>query len=236
MATLSQAAIDAALTQNWDQAITINENIIKENEKDIEALARLAYACIQLGKFEKAKKIYRKILSLDKYNLIAQKNLDKISYLIQCKIKITPHLRPFVSPSLFIEEPGQTKTVSLTNTAPLKIISNLSIGDPVILNPKKHSVEVRTPDKVYLGALPDDVAFRLIRFIKAGNTYQALIKNIAKNCLTVYIRELTRGKRLKNQPTFFMTNRDFTVSTPREMKRSLVAEDEDDKEQDYLEE
>src|SRR3989344_4812814 len=78
MVTTIQAAIDSALAQNWLTAIKLNKELIKNNKDDIDSLARLAYALTQINDIEKAKKIYKKILSLDKYNSLAQKNLDKI--------------------------------------------------------------------------------------------------------------------------------------------------------------
>lgn len=222
-------AIQAALSNNWDKAIEINKSILKENPEDINSMNRLAFALIQMQKIDEAKKIYKKILIIDKYNSIAQKNLDKISSLSKNKKKaFAKNKICTLSPSLFIEEPGKTKTVTLTNIAPSAVLININIGDEVTLNPKKHSLEVRSCNKVYLGALPDDIAFRLLRLIKATNSYQVNVKNISKNSISVFIRELKRGKRFATQPSFItlLTDRSHIYSLHQE-KISGEEEDED---------
>ena len=226
MAVNSKAAIDAALAQNWEEAVKINKEILKKNKNDLDALSRLAFVYIQTCEFERAKKLYKKILSLDKFNNLALKNLGKIDSLHGSPKKLS-HQR--VSPGLFIEEPGKTKIVQLRNLAPGKIISRLNIGDTVTLHPKKHSVEIRGENKEYYGALPDDIAFRLIKFITAGNTYMACIKNIQKNSVSVFIREITRGKKLAHQPTFSsVAKKDYTPSIHRGLKKIVVTDNNQD--------
>lgn len=219
MDTNPQSAIDAALFQNWDLAIKINKKLLKDNKKDVEILCRLAYAYTQVGQIDKAKRIYRKILTIDKFNTIAQKNYNKIGSFSNSKRKVQDDIREKVNPSLFIEEPGKTKTVQLIHLAPSSTINKLCIGDTVYLHSKKHSIEIRKADKTYLGALPDDIAFRLIKFIEAGNTYMACIKNIQQKSVTVFIREISRGKKLPYQPTFLPGSMpQYTTSLPREVK------------------
>lgn len=217
MPNLQQNAINCALTHDWKQAIENNKAIIEENSTDIDALKRLAYAYSKLNKIEKAKKIYRQILNLDKYNLIAQKNLEKIKSLPKAfkensLSSITPNL---ISAGQFIEEPGKTKVVILTNIAPVSTLSRLHIGDTVYLHPKKHSVEIRSFNKTYIGAIADDISYRLLMFIQAGNEYNVCIKNIHSKGISVFIKEIKRGKKLINQPTFMAVHEYYATSTPR---------------------
>lgn len=205
MADLSQVAIQSALAQDWDQAIEINKMILEQNASDSEAQCRLAYAYSQRGNVEEAKKIYRKILANDRYHPIAKKNLDRINAVAKSGVPSVEPTRPRISPQLFLEEPGKTKTVTLRNVAPVQKLATMHIGDMVMLFAKNHSVEVRDHNKVYLGALPDDIAFRMIRFLKAGNDYQVCIKNIHKNSVSVFIRETRRSKRTMMQTTFALT-------------------------------
>lgn len=235
MLDLPRIAIDAALSQDWEKAISTNSEILKVKEADIEALSRLAYAYLKMNKIDKAKKIYHSILSIDKYNFVAQKNLDKINSPPKNKNFTASKTNTQLSPHLFIEEPGKTKTVTLTNIAPISTLSKLSIGDTVILYPKKHSIEIRDSGKTYLGALPDDIAFRLLKFLKAGNLYHVLVKNIAKNSISVYVRELARGKRFRFQPTFLPTLNEYTPGTSRVVKRALKEEGEPETVQDVEE-
>jgi tetratricopeptide (TPR) repeat protein len=224
----SSFAIRAALSHDWEKAIALNQEILKENKHDINALCRLAYAYLQTGKHPEAKSLYNKILSLDRYNRIAQKNLDRIKSFPKNFKKVNKTVSQCLtplSPSLFIEEPGRTKAVSLINLAPSSILSHLNVGEEVVLCAKKHSIEVRNSKKNYLGALPDDIAFRLIRFLKAGNTYHVFIKGATKNSICIFIREIKRGKRLIHQPSFIAPFVESTHSAFKDIKNKLVKSD-----------
>lgn len=201
--TNSTKAVAAALSQNWKEAISINQEILKEESGNFEALCRLAYAYMRSGELSKAKKSYEQVLSLDKYNQIAQKNLKKLSNLK--KDDILAESEKVVSPLMFLEEPGKTKTFECTKLAPNQTLSVLSSGEEVYLKQKNHCIEIRSASNTYLAALPDDTSFKLARLIEAGNTYQVIIKTIDKNSLKVLIRELSRGAKFANQPSFTST-------------------------------
>lgn len=222
-------AIHAALSQNWDDAVNQNLMILSVDPNDLEALNRLAYAYIQLGSFTRARSICRKVLALDRYNAIASKNLQKIKLHTPTKAALVK-----ISPSLFLEEPGRTKMVSLINVAPSRTLYSLSIGEPVVFIIKRHTLEVRSAKKVYLGVLPDDLGFRLRRLILSGNRYEVFVKSIGKNSLSIFIKEIKRSKRFKNQPTF-PANGDMPIysfvrrdlSVDEELSTGETGEDED---------
>lgn len=197
---LPEQAVAAALSQNWKEAIRINLAIIKESKTDIETLCRLGYAYLKSGHFKEAKKTYEKVLALDQYNQIAEKNLKKLTTLKKKNLEIDS--MSAISPMMFLEEPGITKVVECIHVAPPQTLSTLSPGQDVILKAKNHCVEIRTAQNTYLGALPDDISFRLIKLLSAGNTYRAIVKSVEKNNLKVLIRETARGKRFADQPTF----------------------------------
>lgn len=232
MSDLLQTAISAALSCDWQKAIAINLSLLEENKDDINTLNRLAHAYVQIGKISQAKKIYKKILTLDKYNIIAAKNMEKIITMPKSAKGNQGRQKPgfSLSPSLFIEEPGKTKTVSLKNTAPATILSHLNTGDPVVLYAKKHSIDVRTLNKVYLGALPDDFAFRFLRFLKAGYEYDTFIKSVSKKAVSIFIREQKRAKRFKSQPTFLAVSPQVAKNKSSEHKTVEGNEGEEESE------
>lgn len=198
-------AIHSALSENWDEAVKLNLEILSKSPEDIEALNRLGFAYLRCGNIKKAREAYEKVISLDHYNAIALKNLQKAkvqggSKTIRGSSKSSG--TKVVSPAFFLEEPGKTKIVTLVNVAPSRILFSLSIGESVSLVSKKHTVELRGRKGVYLGALPDDLGFRLRRLILSGNRYIAYVKSVGKNSLTIFIKEVKRGRRFKNQPTF----------------------------------
>lgn len=195
-----QSAIEAALHHHWAEAISINTELLKSDKTNTNILNRLGFAYLQTGNLEQAKRIFQKAIALDEYNLIAIKNVKKLSTLRQKDIVNSPN--QYITPMLFLEEPGKTKIVECVNAATIQTLSSLSPGQVVMLKARNHVVEVRTEQNVYLGALPDDVSFRLIKYLSGGNVYQVLVKSIGKNTVTVFIREQSRGKRFIHQPTF----------------------------------
>lgn len=196
-------AIHAALAQDWKQAVTINTAMLKTNKDDIETLCRLGFAYLKTGQLAQAKRIYQKVLTLDKYNQIATKNLKKLTTLK--KKDVTSEQQNQLSPMIFLEEPGKTKIVECVHVAPSNVLSGLAAGEEVFLKVKQHAVEIRSANQTYLAALPDDMSFKLNKMIAGGNTYQAIVKSVDKKSLKVLLRELTRGKRFAKQPSFTPT-------------------------------
>lgn len=201
---LASLAINCALHQKWKEAIRINQELLEINEADVPALNRLAYAYLKSGSIASAKTTYKKVLKVDKYNPIALKNLKWLSHLTSTDIHQDENISS--TPTIFLEEPGKTKIISLVHPAPTKVLCNLITAQRVRLVPRRHSIEVRhitgSGRDIYVGALPDDVSHRLLQTIAAGNTYDAYIKNVAKNTVTVFIRELKRGKKFMHIPSF----------------------------------
>lgn len=62
MTSLQNQAINTALTGDWEKAVLINKDLVKENPKDIDALNRLAFAFNILGKNKEAKLTYQRVL------------------------------------------------------------------------------------------------------------------------------------------------------------------------------
>ncbi len=208
---LETKAIEAALSSNWIEAEEINKKIIKEDPSNIPCLNRLGRALIELGKITQAKKIYQSVLNLDPYNPIAQKNLKKLQTIknkkfepekLQSGEKVISSNGPFFSASFFLEEAGVTKVVSLIKVAEPQRLSRLYAGGEVNLITKNRGITITDSENNYLGVLADDTAHLLLKLIRGGNRYCALIKSVKTNGLSILIRETYRSKRFKNQPSF----------------------------------
>ena len=52
---LIDSAINEAVKGNWEQAITLNEDILKLDKEFIDPYLRIGYAYMQLGKYDLAK-------------------------------------------------------------------------------------------------------------------------------------------------------------------------------------
>lgn len=205
---LHQEAIRAALSSDWERALQLNEKIINLEPSNTDALNRIARAYFELGDISKSKKYYEATLEKDPYNQIASKFLKKIqAFNKKGSAKIITgrndhHYSLTMSSDFFIEEPGKTKAVTLLKVAEPQRLSIICPGTPANLLLKNKVVAVTDDLGEYLGVLPDDLSRRLIRLIKGGNKYQALVKNIKPNSVTIIIREVFRSAKFKNQSSF----------------------------------
>lgn len=210
---LTQLAIDAALSSDWQEAAKINQKILTITQDDVEALNRLARAQTCAGSIDKAQKTYKKVLELDPYNIIAKKNFEKIAKLPPTKaISANGHSSETTNgytnghstnlASIFLCEPGKTKTINLLNLASPSILATLNCGQKVAIIPKKHSIVISDESNSYLGALPDDISHKLLFYITGGNKYEAYIKFATTKSLAIFIKEIERSARFANQPSF----------------------------------
>lgn len=225
-----QDAVSAALKGDWKEAIRINIEVLDKSKNNLDALNRLGYAYLKIGQLTNAKNTFQKVLDLDPYNQIALKN-NKLAAVVKKK-DISVGDKTKLSPMQFLEDPGKTKIASCVNLAPNEILSLLSPGQEIYLKAKNHVVELRNVGNKYLGALPDDISFRLIKLLSAGNTYQVIVKGVNKNSLVVLIRELSRGRRFANQPSFISQ----TVTSYTPFSRPEAAERPNEEEEGVSEE
>ena len=104
--------------------------------------------------------------------------------------------------NMFIEEQGKTKIVELVNVAQPSLINALRSGQALNLSVKRLKIFVLSEGKQYIGVLPDNIGKRLIKFIKAGNQYKAYVKSALNHHIIIFIKEVKRVSRLKDQPSF----------------------------------
>ena len=115
--TLKTSAIASAMSGNWQEALKLNLQILKTDSENCEVLNRIAQAYKLLGNNKKSITTYRKVLRIDKYNVIATRNLDILKNRRQ---EPQPHFvnNQKANVDIFLEEPGKTKLVNLINLAP----------------------------------------------------------------------------------------------------------------------
>ncbi|MEK7581256.1 MAG: tetratricopeptide repeat protein [Patescibacteria group bacterium] len=210
---LSHLAIEAALSSDWIEATKINQKILTLSSDNVEALNRLAKALMCAGEIEKAQKTYKKVLEVDPYNIIARKNIEKISKLTNGATTISNKASGQTIKNMnsnghvnlstvFLFEPGKTKTINLLNLASPPILAALNCGDTLQIVPKKHAISIATQEGIYLGALPDDTSHKMIVYIQGGNKYEAFVKSATTKSLTIFIREVERSAKFATQPSF----------------------------------
>lgn len=226
MLSLKDQAIQTALKGDWENAITLNEELLQENPSDIDTLNRLAFAYAVVGKIKDAKATYQKVIAIDKQNPIALKNLKKFSG-ASSKQPSTPFVTH--STNMFLEESGKTKVIDLLNIAEASIVSHLITGETLVIRVKRNKIFLLDSTNHFIGMLPDNIGKRLIKFIDGGNKYEAYIKAASKQKVTVFMKETLRAKRFKNQPSFIATDKSALDLEP--MKRVAKDDEEDEDEE-----
>lgn len=235
MPSLKAQAIQTALVGDWDTAINLNQEILQETPDDIDTLNRLAFALLSSGKAKDAKGIYEKVLSLDMKNPIAIRNIKRLGDPTIKRVNIAIN-------NLFIEEPGKTKVMDLINVADKKVISHLRSGEMLKISIKRSKIFVLDSDSQFIGMLPDDICQRLIRFMESGNEYEAYVRTVDNNKVSIFIRETKRVKKFKDQPSFISNDKiklsleDNTLTVRiKEGKKAQAKQDaldEDEEEED----
>lgn len=226
MTSIKLQAIQTALNGDWQNAIELNTQILKDTPEDIDALNRIGFAYASMGNLKLAKSSYQKVLALDAQNPIALKNLKKLS---GHDGKSIPTISFVQMNNIFIEEPGKTKVIELINVAEQKAIGKLRCGETIVLQVKRMRLFVLDQEKQYIGMLPDDLSKRLIKFINGGNHYEAYVKTVNNHKVAIFIKETKRATRFRNQPSFATSDKSRFVleNTARKSDKSHDKEDDD---------
>lgn len=226
---LAQKAISLALNGNWNEAVKINNQILKEDPENIDALNRIARAYAEQGKMKLAKGAANKVLSLDQFNSIATKSLAKWK-----SGKSTKQTTPFKSnPRTFIEEPGKTKVVSLLHLGSEDVVDSLASGQEVCMHTQGHRVSICSQDGKYIGRLSDVLSTHLKNLVSCGNEYKTYIKSISEKEVSVFIKEIKRDDSVSDIPSFSGEKFDYVSFTPPELvrgKEPVLTLDEEDEE------
>ncbi len=200
---LEQQAIDAAINLQWDQAVEFNKQILKDDKENVDACLRLGFAFMRQKNYEEAKKYYHKSLKLRPKNQVAIENLERMTLMESGNShKKDKNKNSSLNPSLFLEVPGKTKSVSVVNLGQKKHLAAVSIGQEVELKQKKRRIEVRSLNNEYIGSLPDDLSKRLIFFMKAKSEYTAYVQESSLTKIVIFIKEETKGKKVMHYTSF----------------------------------
>jgi len=205
---MSQEAIKAALANDWERALKLNEGLLKKYPDDINIMNRLARSLGETGKVSQARKLYQDVLKLDPYNSIAEKNLHRLSTLRRFGRDENKNNANQLRADVFLEEPGKTIVVSLTDTAMSKILADLQTGDNVNLVPHRNDVTVVSSDKQRIGKVEAGIAKTISSNIRAGSKFDAFIKSIVIKSVshkedsevTIFVREVARSTNVTNPP------------------------------------
>ena len=184
----SKQAIALAMQGRWREAVAANQEIIANFPSDVDAYNRLGRAYIELGEYSQAKEAYGRTIKLDPYNIIAQKNLRRLSYLGEA-VAGSEAESARAEPQYFIEETGKAGVVSLSHLAPREVLAKMVAGDRVYLKVDDSTLAVENARGEYLGQVEPKHGQRLIKLMEGGNRYTAAIVSSAEDRVLVIIRE-----------------------------------------------
>lgn len=223
---LKAKAIDEAVSGNYDNAISINQQILEIEPSDVDSLMQLAHAYWQTGSMYNAKKYYRQTLTLEPNNSLAKKRLQLLSSIDSKLNTFNPQNRKatkIVQISDLIEEPGKTKIVKLNNIGKPEHLGLLKIGEQAFMKIRKRRLEVRDVEGNFLGCLPDDISKRLIDFMNQKGIYEAYVFSIDRNEVKIFIREIK--KPLKYMHTSSFSHEDSELNIHEEEDAHEIAEE-----------
>jgi len=222
----SKEAITLALQGQWKEAIAINKSLIEKFPTDVEALNRLGRAHMELAEYRDAEAAYRKTLGVDQYNAIAQKNLQRLSYLKKTKTTVDPNTHK-LEPQQFIEEIGKAGVVQVNNLAKPALLARLVAGDVVNLKVVENNLTITNSRGEQLGTVEPRHGQRLVRLIRGGNRYSAAIVSSTDKSVTAIIRETYQDPGQLGQLSF--PTRGIEAPRPdisdRVIRRELEQED-----------
>jgi len=197
----SKHAIALAMQGRWREAVDANKSLIESFPNDVDAYNRLGRAYIELGDYSQAKEVYGRALELDPHNVIAQKNLRRLSYLGEAVVGAETDSDK-VEPQHFIEETGKTGVVDLYHLAPQEILARMVAGDKVYLKIDESGLTVENGRGEYLGQVETRHGQRLAKLMEGGNRYTAAVVSSAEDRVTVIIREVYQDPSQAGQLSF----------------------------------
>jgi len=233
---LSKEAIDSALQGRWEEAEAVNRNIIKRFPTDVEAYNRLGRALTELGDFDRAKKAYFKALKLAPENVIAKKNLARLTSLSESMATLSSNPQEAstwraqarrVALDLFITEVGKAGVVNLHNVASGNVLAKMGFGDQVHLEARGQHLIVASEGGEYLGEVEPRQGLRLIKLMRGANRYAAAILNVEEDKVQVIIKEVYQHPSQVGRPSFLVkaTEHLRTHIKERLLRRGIITDE-----------
>lgn len=216
---LGEEARRAAFEGNWEDAVSLNQQIIEQFDKDADALNRLGRAHMAMGNLEEAKEAYTRALRADPANLISRRNLQRLEILLAHGGKPQADVtRPGQMPrtSVFLEEVGRTWVDELVNPADMQLLADVYPGELLQLSEEDERVVVRRANGDRLGEVEPKTARRVLDLMTHGNRYEIYSLGLTGQTLRIILREIYRDPSIST-----------TVSFPRQITSRAYLRDRD---------
>lgn len=216
---LGEEARRAAFEGNWEEAVTLNLQIIDRFQRDADAYNRLGRAYISLGNLDDAKDAYSKALRADPANLIARRNLQRLEILRGQGGRDSADVTrpgPMPRPSAFLEEVGKTWVDELVNPGELRTLADISSGEELQFSVEDDRLVVLRSTGDRMGEVEPKTARRVLDLMTSGNRYEIFALGLAGQTLRIIIREIFRDPSVAT-----------TVSFPRQITSRAYLRDRD---------
>lgn len=230
---LAQQAIVLAVQSRWEEAAEANRQIVEVAPEDAEAYNRLGKAYTELGRVADARQAYENALRADPANLIAQRNLERLSRISESEAAdLAKKASRKLDPRFFMEETGKTALVMLESRAQPEVLATVTAGEQVNLEQQDGQLLVTTADGTTLGRVDEQLSTRLSRLIQTGNQYQAGVVGVDDNGVRIIIRETYQAPENVGRISFPPR---VSETLPRPyLREGLVRRAADDEDEDEL--
>jgi tetratricopeptide (TPR) repeat protein len=195
-----EEAIQLALESRWGDALAVNEALIERHGPDEDTHNRIGKAFTELGKLNKALEAYSAALRLNPLNLIAQKNVRKLSAMLEAKEQVAGSAHA-IDVELFTEEPGKSGLTVLSPPG-RGVGVKVAPGDAVQLSANGGALQARTARGVSLGEVEAKLARRLIPLMETGNRYSAAVARADDKEIEIIIREVHQAPENSRKSSF----------------------------------
>jgi tetratricopeptide (TPR) repeat protein len=195
-----EEAIQFALESRWADALAVNQALIERHGEDEEALNRVGKALTELGQREEALAAYSGSLRINPLNLIAQKNVRKLTSMLENKNMVAGSAAPF-DVDLFTEEPGKSAITVLSAPSKSATVS-IAPGDVVELYREGSTLRAQTSRGVSLGEVDTKIARRLVPLMETGNRYSAAVARLEDERVEIILRETYQAAENARKSSF----------------------------------
>jgi len=226
-----QQAQQLAASGEWQAALDLNNEFLKENQNDVAALNRIGKALSELGRYGEAHASYSRSLELDPANQIARRNLQRLEPLKDQEggdAQAAERRRTQARQSMFIEEIGKTRVVELVELADNAVLAKMTSGDQVDLRVEGRKIVLYSEDGLRIGRLDARLAQRLLPLIEGGNRYSAAVTAVEAGMLRVIVRETYQHPSLAGRLSFPVGNKPAAPRAYTRATASLYGPDDTD--------
>ena len=193
-------AVALALESRWPEALAVNQALVERHGADEDTLNRIGKALMELGQREEALASYSSSLQMNPLNLIAQKNVRKLTAMLESK-STSSGSAAAIDVELFTEEPGKSAITVLSAPSKNATVS-IAPGDVVELYREGSTLRAQTSRGVSLGEVDTKIARRLVPLMETGNRYSAAVARLEDERVEIILRETYQAAENARKSSF----------------------------------